>query len=139
MKKTFLLLFTCIVDIYANDYASLLFHGNCITCHDENKAVSAPSIIEIRQTYRAAFTKKEDFVNYMSKWVYEPKAQTSLMDGAIKKYKIMPLLGYDISTLKEITSYIYDTDFTKKHANHIALKSLSQKKSIQSSASFSQK
>ncbi len=75
-------------------------------------------MIQIREVYKSAFVKKEDFVKYMSKWVHRPKAETSLMDGAIKKYKLMPLLGYDLSTLKDITEYIYETDFTKKHKNH---------------------
>ena len=74
--------------------------------------------MQVRAIYKSAFPKKEDFVEYMSKWVKVPKAETSLMDGAIKKYKLMPLLGYDLSTLKDITEYIYETDFTKKHKNH---------------------
>ena len=65
-----------------------------------------------------AFPNKEDFVAYMSEWVKDPNAGTSLMDGAIKKYELMPQLGYDLSTLKDISAYIYDTDFTKKHDGH---------------------
>ena len=33
------------------------------------------------------------------------------MSDAIKKYELMPELGYDIDTLRSIAEYIYDTDF----------------------------
>lgn len=73
---------------------------------------------EIRAVYKQAFSKKEDFVAYMSEWVKIPKAETSLMDTAIKKYELMPLLGYEMEVLTDITAFIYDTDFTKEHEGH---------------------
>jgi cytochrome c551/c552 len=103
----------------ADNLGSLLFHGNCVTCHNETKSISAPSMKKIREKYRSAFKDKKEFVEYMSNWVKEPDARTSLMDGAIKKYKLMPLLGYELETLRDITAYIYDTDFSKKHRDHI--------------------
>ena len=102
----------------ASDYGSLLFHGNCVTCHFETKAVSAPSAIEIKERYTTAFSKKEDFVKYMSEWVKNPKEETSIMLDAIKKYELMPYLHYDLETLKEIADYIYETDFNKHHEGH---------------------
>ena len=97
---------------------ALFFHGNCVTCHFEDKAHSAPSIIQIKKRYKDAFSNKEDFVKYMSKWVLKPESKTSLMSDAIDKYELTPELGYNLDTLKEITSYIYETDFSKKHEGH---------------------
>ncbi|MCW8894680.1 MAG: cytochrome C [Sulfurimonas sp.] len=97
---------------------ALLFHGNCTTCHFENKTVSAPSVLEFKNRYMQAFKDKEDFVSYMSTWVKHPKEETSLMHDAVKKHGLMPELGYDINTLKEISAYIYETDFTKHHEGH---------------------
>jgi cytochrome c551/c552 len=74
---------------------SLLFNGNCATCHHVNEAISAPSIIEIQQRYKKAFPQKKDFVKYMSNWVVKPKEETSLMQDKIKKYGLMPELGFD--------------------------------------------
>jgi hypothetical protein len=91
-----------------------LFHGNCITCHHETKAISAPSIIEIREKYLSAFADKEEFVEYMATWVKEPKEETSLMLDAITKYGLMPNLNYELESLKDISAYIYETDFTNK-------------------------
>ena len=99
----------------ASDMRALFFQGNCATCHFQNRSHSAPSIQEIKLRYQSVFLNKKDFVTYMSKWVLKPNTKTSLMSEAIQKYEIMPELGYDLDTLKEISAYIYETDFTKKH------------------------
>ena len=44
----------------------------------------------------------------MSTWVLNPNTETSLMDNEIKRYRLMPMLGYDRETLEEISSYLYD-------------------------------
>ena len=54
----------------------------------------------------------------MSKWILKPNLETSIMLDAIKKYEIMPELGYELSTLKIISNYIYDINFSKKHEGH---------------------
>ncbi len=118
MKKILFILTTFCV-LYAEDpYASLLFHGNCTTCHFEQKTVSAPAVVEFKKRYMDAFKTKEDFVFYMSQWVVSPKKETSIMHDAIKKHGLMPELGFDLSTIEIISSYIYDTDFIKEHSNH---------------------
>ncbi len=116
--KTFLIILIFIINLQATNYKSLLFHGNCVTCHFETKAVSAPSVIEFQKQYKLAFPNRDDFVDYMAKWVQHPNPTTSLMDGAIKKYELMPELGFDLYTLEQISEYIYDTDFTKPHEGH---------------------
>ena len=90
---------------------ALLFNGNCITCHNIKETISAPSVIRFKARYLTAFEKKEDFVNYMSKWVTKPNRKTSIMVDAIVNHGLMPELGYDRSVIKEIAGYIYDTDF----------------------------
>ena len=90
---------------------ALLFYGNCSTCHHLVDTKSAPSIIKVKQRYLNAFLKKEDFVAYMSKWVVKPNRETSIMIYEIATHGLMPELGYDEGVLKEISAYIYDTDF----------------------------
>jgi cytochrome c551/c552 len=104
--------------IFADNMASLLFHGNCTMCHVENKTVSAPSIIEVKKHYKSAFSKKEDFIQYMSEFALHPKRELSIMQDSIDKHELMPELGYDIETLREIAEYIYDTEFDKPHSGH---------------------
>jgi len=103
-----LLLSSC---IYASDDGLLLFNGNCVTCHHSSKSISAPSMMEVQKNYKRAFSKKEDFVNYMSKWVIKPNKETSIMLDAVDKYSLMPELAFEIEVLREISSFIYDTDF----------------------------
>jgi cytochrome c551/c552 len=110
MKIVFILLAN--IYLYAQDMRGLLFNGNCTTCHFVDKSVSAPAMNIVKQRYKKAFPKREDFINYMSKWVENPNSQTSLMDDMIRKYEIMPLLGFERSTLLQITSYIYDANLS---------------------------
>jgi len=110
MKKIVLFVLLAL-HVEANDMSSLMFNGNCITCHKETKTVSAPSVVKFKAVYLNAFPDKKDFVEYMSNWVQNPDKETSLMRSCIKKHGLMPHLGFDIETLRDITAYIYDTDF----------------------------
>ena len=100
---------------FADEMGSLLFHGNCVTCHYELQEKSAPAMIEVRKRYLQAFPKKEDFVKYLSEWVHKPSEEHSIMQDAIEKHGVMPQLAYEKDVLKEIAAYIYETDFTKIH------------------------
>ena len=102
--------FICAINAYSAELGSLLFNGNCATCHHLHKESSAPTIYEVRKRYINAFPQKKDFINNLSLWVYKPNKETTLMDDKIKKFGIMPHLGYDISTLKIIAEYIYQGD-----------------------------
>ncbi|MCD6191511.1 MAG: cytochrome C [Sulfurimonas sp.] len=75
-------------------------------------------MLSVRENYLRAFPKRKDFIEYMSQWVIEPNAETSIMLDAIKKYKLMPLLGYEVTTIEDIAAYIYDTDFLQIHEGH---------------------
>ena len=116
--KTLFLIFLIGTYLNATDMRSLLFHGNCTTCHFETTTVSAPSVIDFKENYLRAFPIKKDFLEYMSIWILKPNKETSIMADAIAKHGLMPELGYDLSTLQEISAYIYDTDFTKEHEGH---------------------
>ena len=116
--KTILIIFLYIITLNASNYQSLLFHGNCITCHFETQTISAPSVQKFKSVYITAFPKKQDFINYMATWVQHPNANTSLMQDAIKKHELMPELGFDLDTLKQISEYIYNTDFNIHNKKH---------------------
>lgn len=109
--KTIVCLVIFLNYLYAGSYASLLYYGNCVTCHQIKSAKSAPSIIEVQLAYKNAFKNKETFVEYMSTWVLEPNEEGSLMHDAIEKYGLMPQLAYDKDVLKDIAVFIYETDF----------------------------
>lgn len=113
MRHLWLLFFT-LAYLKASSAGELYFSGNCVTCHHPTKTISAPSVVEFKKRYSNAFSDKKEFVNYMSKWVLKPTEKGSLMHDAIQKHGLMPELGFDEDTLREIATYIYDTDFTKK-------------------------
>jgi len=112
----FILIYSSLV--HADNIGSLLFHGNCITCHTKHRAISAPAISTIKSNYLRAFPKKEDFIASMSTWVEHPNSETSIMLEAIKKHALMPELGFDKSTLEIISAYIYETDFSKENEGY---------------------
>ena len=115
MYKFIILFLILISTAYSsNNIGELLFNGNCVTCHFRTENISAPSMKEVKENYIRAFPNKIDFIKYMSKWVSEPNKEGSLMSSAINKYEIMPTLGFEEDYLKDIASYIYDTDFNKK-------------------------
>lgn len=128
MKKIIVWTLLGILQLDAKEMGELYFSGNCVTCHHPTKTISAPSVVEFKKRYINAFSDKKEFVNYMSKWVLKPTEKGSLMHDAIQKHGLMPELGFDEETLREIASYIYDTDFTKKGE----LDSLFPKKSLSS-------
>ncbi len=74
-------------------------------------------MLEIRKRYISAFPNEKDFISYMSTWVQLPKKETSLMHDAIAKYKIMPELIFDKETLKQISQYIFETEFKLPTSN----------------------
>lgn len=113
--RFFFIIFILYKSSFAGENAALLFNGNCITCHNATKTISAPSAAELRDRYKKAFARRVDFVDYMSKWVKNPNANGSLMHDAIKKHGLMPDIGFDMQSLIEIAGYIYDTDFKKQN------------------------
>ena len=103
------------ISLYADNFGLLLFNGNCVTCHNETKSISAPSMLEVQKRYKNAFPSEKDFIENMSLWVEHPNKTTSIMVESIDKYKLMPELGFDRSVLKDITKFIYRTDFSKSN------------------------
>ena len=116
--KIFFITFLININLSGSSLSSLLFHGNCITCHAETKTISAPSVLQLKEVYKNTFPQKKDFIKYMSTWVQYPDETTTLMYDAVEKHGLMPELGFDLNTLEQISEYIYDTDFTKKHDGH---------------------
>jgi len=107
--------FASVLWLFAHELSAkngaLLFHGNCTTCHYTTEAKSAPSMQEIQKRYLLAFPNQQEFVKYMAAFIVRPNEDISIMGDKIKKYNIMPILGYEESVAKEIASYIYKTKF----------------------------
>jgi len=114
MYKGYIFLFFLLASTIVNaDERALLFNGNCVTCHHKTESISAPSMLKVQKFYKNAYEDKADFLRYMSEFVIDPRVDNALMVQEVKKYKLMPLLGYEKSVIIEIVSYIYDTDFNQ--------------------------
>lgn len=111
--KILTILILLVYNLFASNVGEMLFNGNCLACHNIKTEVSAPSMVKIRDVYLDIFPRKEDFVNFMTNWVYEPEEDTAFMPNAIDKYGLMPNLHYDQQMLEDISIYIFETDFSK--------------------------
>jgi cytochrome c551/c552 len=109
--KIVLLLCGLSLTLYAISLGETLFNGNCVTCHKIDTPNSTPTIGEIQTRYKKALPSKEAFVTFMAKWVEKPDAKTALMPEAISQYHLMPELGFDNETLREIRLFLYEKKF----------------------------
>ena len=117
MKPLILLILFSTLILEAVNYDALLLNGNCTTCHLKNQPASAPSLQEIKKHYIKKYPSKKMFVTAMSTWIKTPTLKEALMDEAVEKYGLMPELAFDMETLKSITSYLYEQDFSAP-SNH---------------------
>ena len=98
-SKILFLLFCSFSFLEAQNLGSLLFHGNCTTCHFETKTVSAPSMVEVRENYKRAFAKKEDFVEYVG--ISKNPKHLSMIANMLMQGKITQKLQVASSSFNE--------------------------------------
>jgi len=104
--KIVLLLCGLSLTMYAISLGETLFNGNCVTCHKIDIPNSAPTIGEIQTRYKKSLPTQEAFVAFIAKWVQKPDAKTALMPEAISQYGLMPELGFDNESLREIGLFL---------------------------------
>lgn len=109
--KVILMLCGFTLYMYAVSVGETLFNGNCVTCHKVDEPNSSPTIVEIQSRYKKSFSTRDDFVAFMIKWVQKPDRKTALMPESIVKYGLMPELGFEHETLKEIAHFLYEKKF----------------------------
>jgi hypothetical protein len=61
-----------------------------------------------------------DFTQRIVNWVKEPNAEDVLMPGAIRRFGLMPKLGYSELDVRLIAEYLYDgkTDLPEWYIKH---------------------
>ncbi|WP_405563199.1 DUF3365 domain-containing protein [Polaribacter sp. Asnod6-C07] len=93
-----------------------LMETSCYSCHSltapENSRI-APPMIAIKNRYITKNTTKEEFVNDMQNWMKNPTNEKAKMHGAVKRFGLMPKLGYPEETIQKISEYMYDYDIEK--------------------------
>ena len=93
--------------------AYILFKNNCYACHSvtstSHDEIIAPPMAAIKFRYTKEYSTREEFINAMVNWAKDPKKENALMNGAVKRFNIMPKQVFKEEDLKKIATYIYDT------------------------------
>jgi len=96
-----------------------LMEQKCFICHfakpdpTKRNSMTAPPMMRVQQHYKPTYPKKEDFINAITAWVKNPIKENTLMPGAVRKFDVMPHLGYGDNEIKQIASALFDADFGK--------------------------
>ena len=107
-------------NVFASD-GKELYGQLCASCHTPNASVKiAPPIFAVVDHVRQAYPQRENFIAQIIEWVEEPKAEVALMPGAIRKFNLMPKLGYSQNDVEEIAEYLFDKDtvLSKEYKEH---------------------
>lgn len=95
------------------DGASLT-ETKCMICHkiqSSPEAMLAPPFAHIKKKYSKVYKTEAAFHSAVVNFTINPTEQKALMQGALKRFKIMPKMGYEKPDLEAIAHYIYATDF----------------------------
>jgi len=94
-----------------------LMEQKCFICHfvkpDPSKKGSmiAPPMLRVQQHYKPTYPNKEEFINKITEWIVNPSKQRTLMPGAVRKFDIMPKLGYSKKEIQLIAETLFEIDF----------------------------
>lgn len=90
----------------------LTLQTNCYTCHNPSSAshddMIAPPLAGIKYNYQKAYPNKELFIAQMSDFIQEPKKETAMMQGPIKRFGLMPKTALSKTEIQQIVLYIFD-------------------------------
>lgn len=94
---------------FAVENGAELFDKLCGICHvKQGQPTIAPPVFGMVNHVRRAYPGREDFVQRIVNWVNEPNAEDVLMPGAVRKFGLMPKLGYSEYEVRLIAEYLYD-------------------------------
>ena len=95
--------------VFAVENGSELFDRLCAICHvKQGQPTNAPPVFAVRNHMMRAYPNRQEFVQRIVNWVEEPNADYALMPGAIRKFGLMPKLGYPENDVRLIAEYLYD-------------------------------
>lgn len=88
-----------------------LLKTRCYVCHmpdsPSHDSIIAPPMQAVKQRYLMRYPDEEDFVRAMVAWAHDPRADKSIMPGAVSRYQLMPKQNFKEEELQQIASYIY--------------------------------
>jgi len=107
--------------VYTNSINKLnsgkqLLETKCNICHglkEDSKSMLAPPFVNIKSKYKAVYKTKDKFVKGIVDFTLNPTKEKAMMMGSLKRFAVMPKLGYSKADLTEIANYIYANKFEK--------------------------
>ncbi|MDG2170085.1 MAG: hypothetical protein P8L44_19420 [Opitutales bacterium] len=89
------------------------FNTICTACHKNSftEPMLAPPMAMVKDHYGQFF--KDDIAGFVSavvEWVKNPTPEKTMMPGAIRNFKIMPLLPLPDEDLEAIATYLFEAD-----------------------------
>lgn len=89
-----------------------LFESLCMSCHIvSGQPTVAPPVFGMKNHVIQAYPGRDEFIDYVVRWVKQPDASKSLMPGAVSRFGVMPALVYPEEQVREIAAFLYDTNF----------------------------
>lgn len=83
----------------------------CHAIKDTQKAMMAPPFAHIKKKYSKVYSSEEAFVKAITDFTLKPTKEKALMFGALKQFNVMPNLNYGEDEVKQIATYIYNSNF----------------------------
>ena len=101
-------------EVLNSDKASSLLTTVCYACHNPSSAshdeMLAPPLVGIKMRYMKASESRTNFINRMTAYVSDPKEESALMKGPIKRFGLMPKTALSEEEIKSIVTFIYDNE-----------------------------
>jgi len=70
-------------------------------------SIIAPPMAAVKQRYLMRYPDEEEFVRAIVAWGQDPRADKSIMPGAVDRYQVMPKQDFNTEELTQIASYMY--------------------------------
>ncbi len=104
-----LLLLLAISPLSANESGKMLYEKLCASCHSaEGATATAPPMFAVINHVKGTYPDRDEFIERIVDWVYEPDASQTLMPGALRRFGVMPKLGYDSEQVRQVAEYLFD-------------------------------
>jgi mono/diheme cytochrome c family protein len=109
-RSVLLLLASCSTTLVAEEMrGEALFQQLCAECHvSEGAPTKAPPMFAVVNHIKGSYPDREEFIERIVDWVWQPDASQSLMPGALRRFGPMPKLGYDAEQVRLIAEYLFD-------------------------------
>ena len=86
----------------------------CYICHSINSVshdvIIVPPMAAVKWRYSRSYRTKKSFVEAITKWTMDPKAENALMPGAVDNFNVMPKQIFVDEEIRKIAAYIYENE-----------------------------